>query len=236
MAYACKDVDSLSNTTFSNVCVASNFVTNATAWTIIQDTLLTCCGKSNVHLTSDDCYVYCNVTTHYDTVMLNNCLLDTLDESTNQQLNYDCYPLQTDLFGAESTDTSAGLIATTWSFPDDVVTATDVSWVGNGFTELVTVTTTETFDYWGNLETSGWVRTGIITPAGAKETGSSSGPGSGSGSVTKTGSVTPSTTSTATGSAAAAKSSSKASKAFRGFRISFGARCVVALSVLAFVL
>jgi hypothetical protein len=54
-------VDSLSNSTFNDVCIISNAVPNAA----IQKALVTCCGADNVFIV-DDCYSYCNITTFLD--------------------------------------------------------------------------------------------------------------------------------------------------------------------------
>jgi hypothetical protein len=216
MAYACIDVDSLSNVTFNDVCVASNLLHNETAWPIIQDALLTCCGRTNVHTTGSGCYTYCNISTPYDTVMINNCLLDTLDQDTSDVLDFDCFPFAWEL--SSTTDTRAGMIATTWSFPDQTFTDTETTTVSG--VQLVE-TTTETFDYWGNV---------LTTATKMADAGKITGGATSGSSATITGATV-----TGSGSTAAA-TSSKASMAVGGKRVSYGAGLLVAMSVLALVL
>ncbi|KFZ17030.1 hypothetical protein V502_04790 [Pseudogymnoascus sp. VKM F-4520 (FW-2644)] len=201
MSY-CLDVDKLSDIGFNDVCVASNLLMNGTSWVITQKAMLTCCTESNYHITDDDCYIYCNITTPYDTVMMSNCLLDTLDTDTGDYIQFDCYPFAWEL--SSTADTRPGMIATTWSFPDQTWTATDTSTITSGGVEtVITVTTTRTKDYWGNP---------ITTTAPAKTLATATATGS-----------------SATGIAAAA-TSSKASKAVvGGFPVSYGAGCLVAL-------
>lgn len=206
MAYSsCLDVDKLDPTIFNDVCVASDFLGNETAWTITQSVLKTCCGANDFFITDDDCYTYCNITTPLDSTMLNNCLFDTMDQDTQFLLQYDCYPL-----GAwdqvSTTDTTPGLIATTWTYPDQTVTET----------ESGGVVTTETFNYWNSLLTAPATTTSAKT--GATVTGSA---------ATKT------TGSKSTSSTASPTSSTKSSGASR---LSYGTGTLVGLFLLAIVL
>ena len=126
------------------------------------------------------------------------------------QLDWDCYPFAWD--EPSTTDTRAGLIATTWSYPD----MTWIDTLSNG------VVTTETDNYWGTPLTA-------ITTTTTKAVASSSATGS---TATKTGSKSPTGSSTSTAPA----SSKTTSGAGGGIRLSYGAGSLVALSVLALVL
>ena len=203
----CLDVDKLDPTIFNDVCVATDILHNATAYSIVQAGLKTCCGLDNVYTTDDDCYTYCNITTPYDTVMLNNCLLDTLDTDTSDSINFDCFPFAWEL--SSTMDTTAGKIATTWTYPDQTVTVTE----SNGAVK------TETFDYSGNLLTGTAPSSGPIATA--------------TSSTAKT--TSPSTTSTRSTSTTASPTSSKSSGA-PGIRLSYGTTVLVALSLLGLVL
>lgn len=206
----CLDVDSLSNTTFNDVCVVSNLLQNMTAYGIAQDALNTCCGPDNVFITGpDDCYTYCNITTPYDTVMIDLCLQDTLDDDTSFSLNFDCFPFAWELYSTTYTD--AGKIATTWTYPYQTVT----------FTESDGATSTETLNYLGSTVT--------VSP-GAVVTGTGKTTSLVGSTATKT-AESKSTSSTATPTAS--KSSSHAGSAFR---LSYGTGGLVALAVLALVL
>jgi hypothetical protein len=213
--YPCLDVDSLSNTTWNDVCVVSNLLQNSTAYGIAQKALTTCCGPNNVFTTDDTCYTYCNITTPYDTVMINNCLLDTLDYDTSSSLNFDCFPFAWELNATYTTNTDAGKIATTWTtLPYQTFTFTSPD--GDIYTE--------TFDGSGNLLTGTPVTT---TSTGAGKTTSSA--GSTATATTTTGTKSTSTTPSPT-------SSKSASRAASGMRLSYGTGALVALSVLALVL
>jgi hypothetical protein len=216
--YPCLDVDSLSNTTWNDVCVVSNLLQNYTAYGIARKALNTCCGPDNVFITDDTCYTYCNITTPYDTVMINNCLLDTLDYDTSSSLDFDCFPFAWELNATYTTNTDAGKIATTWTtLPYQTFT----------FTSENGASYTETFDGSGNLMT-GTPAITTTTTAGAGKTTSSA-----ETTATKT-SASKSTTSTST--TASPTSSKSASKAAPGMRLSYGCGVLVALSVLGLVL
>ena len=203
----CLDVDKLDPTIFNDVCVATDILGNGTAFSIVQAALKTCCGSHNVFTTDDDCYTYCNITTPFDTVMLDNCLLDTLDTDTSDSINFDCFPFAWEL--SSTMDTTAGKIATTWTYPDQTVTVTET----DGSVE------TETFDYSGNLLT-----------------GTAASPGSTATKTTGTAKTTsPPTTGTKSTSTTASPTSSKSSGGL-GIRLSCKTGILVALSVLGLVL
>jgi hypothetical protein len=184
MSYgSCTSVDKLDPAVFNDVCVATNNY-NTTSWEMTQDAFKTCGGPHNFFVTDDDCDVYSNITTPLDTVMFGNCLADSMPADFDwSQMDWDCYPLA---WGVSSTaDTKAGIIATTWSYPDSTETITH----DNG------VVTTETMNYWGStitavLTTSG--ATPAATGATATKTGGSSGMKSASSSATPTSSLKPS--------------------------------------------
>jgi hypothetical protein len=209
----CLDVDKLDPTIFNDVCVATDILHNVTAFSIVQSALKTCCGSDNVFTTDDACYTYCNITTPFDTVMLNNCLLDTLDTDTSDSINYDCFPLAWEL--SSTMDTTAGKIATTWTYPDQTVTVTET----NGAVK------TETFDYSGNLLTGTAASSGS---AATKTTGTMST----STTASLTSPATPGTTSTGT---IASPTSSKSSGGPR-IGLSYKTGILVTLSVLGLVL
>jgi hypothetical protein len=217
--YPCLDVDSLSNTTWNDVCVVSNLITNYTAYGIAQKALHTCCGPDNVFTTDDTCYTYCNITTPYDTVMISNCLLDTLDWYTSNWLDFDCLPLAWELNATYTTQTDAGKIATTW---------TTLPYVTFTFTSEDGAVYTETFDGSGNLLTGTPATTTTTTTTGAGKTTSSAG-----STATKTSSAKSTTSTSTTASPTSSKSASKASP---GMHLSYGTGVLVALSVLALVL
>jgi hypothetical protein len=181
-----------------------------TAYSIAQKALNTCCGPKDVFFTYDGCYTYCNITTPYDTVMINNCLLDTLDWDTSNSLDFDCFPFAWELYSTTYTD--AGKIATTWTtLPYQTFTFTSPN--GSAYTE--------TFDGEGNKVT---VSTEATTTGAGKTTSSS-----GATATVTTGTKSISTTATPT-------SSKSASKAAPGGRLSYGTGILVVLSVLALVL
>ena len=203
----CLDVDKLDPTIFNDVCVATDILHNVTAFSIVQAALKTCCGSDNAFTTDDDCYTYCNITTPFDTVMLDNCLLDTLDTDTSDSINFDCYPFVWEL--SSTMDTTAGKIATTWTYPDQTVTVTET----DGAVK------TETFDYSGNLLT-----------------GTAASPGSTAAKPTGTAKTTsPPTTITKSTSTAASPTSSKSSGG-PGIRLSYKSGVLIVLSVLGLVL
>lgn len=215
----CIDVDSLDPTIFNDVCVATNIRGNETAFSIVQSALLTCCGPDNIFTTDDDCNTYCNITTPFDTVMIDNCLLDTLDTDTSDSINFDCFPFVWEL--SSTMDTTAGKIATTWSYPDATFT----------FTETDGGTTTETFDYSGNLRTSTSESTATSTSgsAAAKTTGTAL--PTTSAKITST----PASTGAKSTSSTASPSSTKSSGG-TGIGPSCKTGVLVALLVLRFVL
>ena len=202
----CLDVDKLDPTIFHDVCVATDILHNETAYSIVQAGLKTCCGQDNVFTTDDDCYTYCNITTPFDTVMLDNCLLDTLDTDTSNSINFDCFPLAWEL--SSTMDTTAGKIATTWTYPDQTVTVTET----NGAVE------TETFDYSGNL------LTGTTSSSGQTATKTT-------GTAKTTSPLTTSTRSTSTTPPTSSKSPGDL-----GISLSYKTAVLVALSVLGLVL
>ena len=215
--YPCLDVDSLSNTTWNDVCVVSNLLQNYTAYGIAQKALTTCCGPDNVFTTDDTCYTYCNITTPYDTVMIDNCLLDTLDYDTSFSLDFDCFPFAWELNATYTTNTDAGKIATTWTtLPYQTFT----------FTSENGAIYTETFDGSGSLL--------MATPATTTTATATTGAGKTTSSVGSTAIARTSTKSTST--VATPTSSRSASKAAPGVRLSYGSGVLVALSVLALVL
>ena len=205
----CLDIDKLDPTIFNDVCIASDLLHNETAWSLTQDAMKTCCGPKNFFVTNDDCYTYCNITTPLDTTMMSNCLSDTLDQDTLFQLQFDCYPFAWEL--SSTMDTTPGLIATTWSYPDQTFTFTDT--LSNG----AVTTRTETDNYWG-------------TPLTAITTSAKTSP-------TATGSTATKTTGTGSSSTTASPTTStKSSGAGSGRRVSYGAAALAALSVARFLL
>ena len=124
------------------------------------------------------------------------------------QMDWDCYPLA---WGESSTvDTKAGVIATTWSYPDSTETITH----DNG------AVTTETRDYWGSTVTAALTTGGAAPVATGSTATRTGGPG-----VTKSSS-----------SSATPTPSSKSSGAGPRARVSYGAGALIVLSVFGFVL
>ena len=72
----CAPVDTLSNSTFNDVCIISNAVSNAA----IQKALVTCSRADNV-FNVDNCYSCCNITTDLDAFIWNFCIGDNVDLS-----------------------------------------------------------------------------------------------------------------------------------------------------------
>jgi hypothetical protein len=215
MAFNCLDVDKLDPTIWNDVCVASDFLYNETAWQMTQDALKICCGPNNFFVTDDDCYTYCNITTPFDTVMMQNCLEDTMAPNFDWgQLEWDCYPFAWEL--SSTADTSAGLIATTWTYPDNTFALTET--LSNG----IVVVTTETDNYLGTPLTA--ITTASTKAASPSATGST---------ATKT---ADSKSSTGSSTSAGPTSSKTTSGAGGRIRLSYGAGTLVALSFVALVL
>jgi hypothetical protein len=205
----CLEVDSLPTTVFNDVCVVSNFLQNITAYTLAQNALNTCCGPDNFFIVGE-CYTYCNITTPYDTVLLSVCLIDNLDEATSDSLDFDCYPFAWEL--SSTTDTQAGKIATTWTFPDQTIT----------FTATNSAVSIETLDYQGNTVTASPAAVATVTGKTTSASGST---------------ASRTTTSTNPTSTAAIPTPSKsASQEGSGIRFSYGTAILVALSVWGLVL
>lgn len=127
------------------------------------------------------------------------------------QISWDCYPFAWEL--SSTLDTSAGVIATTWTYPD----FTDIYTLDNG------ATTTETYNFWGtplaSITTTSTKTSPVATGSMASKTAGSK------------------TTGSASSNTLAAPTSSKTtSGAVGGFKLSYGAGGLVALSVLAFLL
>ncbi|KAE9366331.1 hypothetical protein N431DRAFT_430439 [Stipitochalara longipes BDJ] len=206
---SCIGVDKLDPSVFNDVCVATNNF-NETSWKMTQDAFKTCGGPKNFFVTDDDCDIYSNITTPFDTVMFGNCLADSMAANFDwSQMDWDCYPLG---WGeSSSVDTKPGVIATTWSYPDSTETVTH----DNG------VVTTETQDYWGSI------RTAVLTT-------------SGKASPTATGSTATKTTgsvgSKSSGSTATPTSSPKPSRAGPRMRVSYETGALFVLSVLGLML
>jgi hypothetical protein len=121
---SCPFVDTLSNSTFVNVCVVSNVGSNKAVQTALQ----TCCGSSNVNIVDNGCYTYCNITTIDDELLWSACLSDNLADIAN--IDGTCL----DNFGLDGTGTSAsGRIATTWTFPNVVTTLSSGATLTLGF-------------------------------------------------------------------------------------------------------
>ncbi len=215
MAFQCLPVDKLDTTIFNDVCIASNILANETAWSMTIDAFKACGGSSNYFVTDDNCYTYCNITTPFDTVMMTNCLADSMAPSFDwSQIEWDCYPFAWD--ETTTSETEAGMIATTWTYPD--------------FTQVYTqsdgAVVTQTDNFWGTPLTD------ITTTSSATAETSPTATGS---TATKTkGSKSSSSTSTST--TATPTSSPKSSGAGNGIKLLYGARALVALSVLAFAL
>jgi len=202
-------VDKLNPTIFNDVCVAINNY-NETSWEMTQDAFKACGGAKNFFITSDDCVVYSNISTPFDTVMFGNCLADSMATDFDwSQMNWDCYPLAWEV--SSTADTRAGIIATTWTYPD--ITWTDT--LSNG------VVTTETDNFWGTPLADITTTSGKASPTatGSKATKTTSSTGTGSSS-----SIAPPT------------SSSKPSGAGPGMRVSYGAGALLVLSMLDLVL
>lgn len=199
----CLDVDSLSNTTWNEVCVLSDLLHNETSYAIGQHALKICCGPDN-YFTSGSCYTYCNITTPYDTLMIDLCLQDNIDDAIDVNLNFDCFPTAWELLS--TTDTAAGKIATTWTYPYDTIS----------FTATDGIFTTETEDHNGKS---------ITASSGATVTG-----------MAKTTSPLGSTASktTATSITATPTLSKSASRAAPRAQLSYGTGILIALSVIAF--
>jgi hypothetical protein len=201
----CLEVDHLNATIFNDVCVATDFLGNTTAFSIVQAALKTCCGPDNVFTIDNDCYTYCNITTPFDTVMLNNCLLDTLDPDTS--IDFDCFPSAWEL--SSTMDTTAGKIATTWTYPDQTWTET----ASNG------AVTTQTYNYWGELLT-----------------GTAASPGSMATKTTGTAKLTSAPTTGAKSTSTTASPTVSKSSGGLGIRLSYKTGVLVALLVLGHVL
>ena len=211
MSYGyCLSVDKLDPTIFNDVCIATNNF-NTTSWELTQAAFKTCGGANNAFVTDDDCDVYSNVTTPFDTVMFGNCLADSMPADFDwDQMEWDCFPLA--WYESSTMDTTAGIIATTWSYPDSTQTITH----DDG------AVTTETRDYWGSTLTAA-LTTSKKAP-GATATGSTATKTGGSG-ATKSSSL--GTTPT---------SSTKSSGAGPRVRVSYEAGALLVLPVVAFML
>lgn len=215
MAFQCLPVDKLDTTIFNDVCIASNILANETAWSMTIDAFKACGGPSNYFVTDDNCYTYCNITTPFDTVMMTNCLADSMAPNFDwSQMEWDCYPFAWD--EPSISETTAGLIATTWTYPDFTMEYTQ----SNG------AVVTQTDNFWGTPLTD------ITTTSSA--TAKASPTATGSTATKTTGSKSSSSTSTST--TATPTSSTKSSGAGKGIKSSYRAGALVALSVLAFAL
>ena len=120
---SCPLVETLSNTTFVNVCVVSNVGSNKA----VQSALQICCGSSNVNTVDNGCYTYCNVTTIDDELLWSACLSDNLGTLAN--IDGTCL----DDFGLDGSGTTSGRIATTWTFPNVVTTLSSGATLTIGF-------------------------------------------------------------------------------------------------------
>jgi hypothetical protein len=209
----CLDVDKLDTTIFNNVCIASHILANETNWSMTIDAFKACGGSSNYFVTDDNCYTYCNITTPFDTVMMTNCLADSMAPNFDwTQMEWDCYPFAWD--EPSISETEAGMIATTWPYPN-------VTWE---YTQSNGAVVTQTDNFSGIPATDLTVTFTATANASPKTTGST---------ATKT---TGSKLSSSTSTTATPTSSTKSSGAGKGINFSYGAGALVALSVLAFVL
>jgi hypothetical protein len=209
----CLDVDKLDTTIFNNVCIASHILANETTWSMTIDAFKACGGSSNYFVTADNCYTYCNITTPFDTVMMTNCLADSMAPNFDwTQMEWDCYPFAWD--EPSVSETQAGMIATTWPYPS-------VTWE---YTQSNGAVVTQTDNFSGIPATDLTVTFTATANASPKTTGST---------ATKT---TGSKLSSSTSTTATPTSSTKSSGAGKGINFSYGAGALVALSVLAFAL
>jgi hypothetical protein len=79
MAAECQTYAQASNATlFENACAIQKSLVNPA----VTAGLKTCCvGGGGVHTTADGCFTYCNITSSYDGLYWQFCLLDVLDTS-----------------------------------------------------------------------------------------------------------------------------------------------------------
>lgn len=208
----CESTAKLDPTIFTDVCVGTNSNGTQENWDMTEVAFKRCCAPSHYDFTDDQCYFYCNITTPLDINMFGNCLADTAPAAWDwSEFSWDCYPLAWET----ATATQKGVLATTWSYPDN--TWTDTITLSSG----VLSTRTETDNYWG-------------TPLTAVTTTSSKGAPAATGSAaTKT---SGSTDAKSTSSSAAPTSSTKLSGARPRWRVLYGGGVLVVLSILSVVL